>query len=461
MTPSTTINTEAPPHAEIDRLSEIAQQVLTRARALGATQAEVGVNVSTGLNVNVRMAEVETLEHTRDRGLSLTVFVGGRKGSASTADLAESSISATIEQAIAIARFTEIDDCAGLGERELMAKTLHDLDAWHPWMYRTGTVSTPLSADHAIEIALRCEAAGLAFDPRICNSDGASVNASASYGVYANSHGFIGRDFSTSHSISASLLAGNEDAMERDYYYDNKLCADDLQSAEAIGEQAARRTLARLEPQRLSTRNAPVLFSAELARGLIGHLLSAVGGGAQYRKASFMLGAVGTKILPDWFEMAEQPHLPRAMGSANFDDEGVATTASALVQAGHLSHYLLGSYSARKLGLRSTGNAGGVHNLVVKPNAGDFKALLKQMHTGLWVTELMGQGVNAVTGDYSRGAAGFWVENGVISYPVSEITIAGNLKTLYPQIVAVGNDVDLRGNVRTGAILLAQMMIAG
>ena len=286
-----------------------------------------------------------------------------------------------------------------------------------------------------LEIALSCEAAGLALDKRICNSDGASVNSSSSYGIYANSHGFIGRDYSTGHSISAALLAGDEDAMERDYYYDSKLCADDLMAAEAIGLEAARRTLARLEPQRLSTRNAPVLFVPELARGLIGHLLSAVGGGAQYRKSSFMLDAAGTKILPDWFDMA--------------------------VTAGVLNHYLMGSYSARKLGLRSTGNAGGVHNLVVKANAGDFAEMLQKLHTGLWVTELMGQGVNNVTGDYSRGAAGFWVENGVVAYPVSEITIAGNLKTIYPQIVAVGNDFDLRGNVRTGSILVEQMMIAG
>lgn len=450
-------HTTPPPHAELDRLSDIAQLVLARAKTMGATQAEVDVNVSTGLNVNVRMSEVETLEHTRDRGLSLTVYVGGRKGSASTADLAESSISATLEQAIAIARFTETDDCSGLGEAELMAKTLHELDAWHPW-FENGA---PLSADRAIEIALSCEAAGLALDKRICNSDGAGVNSSSSYGIYANSHGFIGRDFSTGHSISAALLAGDEHAMERDYYYDSKLCADDLMAAEAIGIEAARRTLARLEPQRLSTRNAPVLFAPELARGLIGHLLSAVGGGAQYRKSSFMLNAAGSKILPDWFDMAEFPHLARAAGSANFDDEGVATTQSSLVTAGVLNHYLMGSYSARKLGLRSTGNAGGVHNLVVKANAGNFAEMLQKLHTGLWVTELMGQGVNNVTGDYSRGAAGFWVENGVVAYPVSEITIAGNLKTLYPQIVAVGNDFDLRGNVRTGSILVEQMMIAG
>jgi PmbA protein len=454
---SSTQHTTAPPHAELDRLSEIAETVLARAKALGASQAEVGINVSTGLNVNVRMNEVETLEHAHDRGLSLTVFVGKRKGSASSADLAERSITATIEQAIAIARFTEDDDCAGLANAEQMARQFHQLDAWHPWLIQ----GTAISPDQAVEIALRCEAAGLRADPRICNTEGASLSTSASYGVYANSHGFIGRDFSTGHSLSAALLAGDEDAMERDYYYDSKLCADELMDAEAIGLEAARRTLARLEPQQLSTRHAPVLFVPELARGLLGHLLGAVGGGAQYRKASFLLGAMGTQILPSWFDLSEFPHLARAPGSANFDDEGVATTQSALVQNGVLTRYLLGSYSARKLGLQSTGNAGGVHNLVVRPNFGGLDELMRHMDTGLLVTELMGQGVNGVTGDYSRGAAGFWIENGAIAYPVSEITIAGNLKEIYPAIVAVGDDVDLRGNIRSGSILLERMMIAG
>jgi PmbA protein len=450
-------NATPPPNGELDRLADIAQRVLARAKQQGATQAELGINVSTGLNVNVRMHEVETVEHTRDRGLSLTVFVDGRKGSASTADLAESSISATIEQAIAIAKFTEIDPAAGLADADRMATTFHPLDGWHPWLID----GAPLTADAAIEIALRCEAAGMAADARICNTEGASVSTNQSYSLYANSHGFLGREYGTGHSISASLLAGNEDAMERDYYYDSKLCAHDLLGAEAIGVEAARRTLARLNSQPLSTRNAPVLFVPELARGLIGHLLGAIGGGAQYRKASFLLGAAGTKVLPDWFAMAEFPHLLRATGSANFDEEGVATEQSTLVEGGFLTRYLLGSYSARKLGLRSTGNAGGVHNLVVKANAGDFTDMLQRMGTGLLVTELMGQGVNGVTGDYSRGAAGFWVENGALAYPVSEITIAGNLKQIYPSIVAVGSDVDLRGNVRTGAILIEEMMIAG
>jgi PmbA protein len=446
-----------PPHAELDRLSEIASDVLKRAKQKGADQAEVGVEVSVGLNINVRMKDVETLEHTRDRGLSLTVYVNQRKGSASTADLSAAAIEATLEQALAIARFTEADPCAGLAPADRMANAFHALDHWHPWLID----GQAISADQAIELALQCEAAGLDADARIRNSDGASVNTSSSYGIYANTHGFIGRDFSTSHSISASLLAGADGAMERDYWYDHKLSADDLQSAESVGRKAAERTLARLNPQSLSTRSAPILFVPELARGLIGHLLSAVGGSAQYRKSSFLLGALDTQVLPDWFAMTEYPHLARAMGSANYDDEGVATKISPLIEAGVLRHYLLGSYSARKLGMQSTANAGGVHNLVVQSNAGDFSDMTKKLHTGLIVTELMGQGVNGVTGDYSRGAAGFWVENGQIQFPVSEITIAGNLRDMYRNLVAVGSDVDMRGNVRTGSILLNEMTIAG
>ena len=446
-----------PPNEQLDALAKIAERVLARAKAGGAEQAEVGINVSTGLNVNVRLGEVETLEHSHDRGLSLTVYWQGRKGSASTADLAERSIDASIEQALAIAKFTEADPCSGLADSNLLATQFHDFDTWHPWLV-DGKAINP---EQALELALVCEAAGLKADPRICNSEGANVSSSSQYGLYANSHGFFGRDFGTVHSLSASLLAGDENAMERDYYYDTKLCAQELLDAEFIGAEAARRTLARLEPQSLSTRHAPVLLVPELARGFIGHLLAAVGGTAQYRKASFMLDAVGTQILPSWFDLTEFPHLLRAMGSANFDDEGVATRQNTLVTGGVLQRYLLGSYSARKLGLQSTGNAGGVHNLQVRANGGDFAQMLKQLHTGLLVTEMMGQGVNGVTGDYSRGAAGFWVEAGEIKYPVSEITIAGNLKDIYPNIVSVGTDVDLRGNVRTGSILLEQMMIAG
>jgi PmbA protein len=440
------------PNAELDRMQNLAADVIERAKRAGAEQVEVGLSMESGLNVNVRLGEVETLEHTRDRGLSLTVFVGQRKGSASTADLAPTSIQASIEQAIAIAKFTQADDCAGLADPHLLAKTMGELDLWHPWN---------LSAEQAIELAIACEAAGMQSDPRIRNSDGAGVNSASSLSMYANSHGFFGRDYSTSHSISASLLAGSDDEMERDYFYDAKCAADELMDAAAIGVEAARRTIARLNPQSISTRNCPILFSAELARGFIGHLLGAVSGGAQYRKASFLQGAVSQKIMPDWFELIEQPHIRRGMGSAYFDDEGVATTASPLVQNGQLLRYVLGSYSARKLGLVSTGNAGGVHNLCVKPNAGDLTDMLKRLGTGFYVTELMGQGVNGVTGDYSRGAAGFWVENGALAFPVSEVTIAGNLKTAYQDIIAAGSDLDLRGNVRSGSLLIRELTLAG
>ena len=441
----------APPSAELERLAEIASEVLKLARARGAEQAEVSLSVDQGLNVNVRLGEVETLEHTRDRGLSLTVYIQQRKGSATTADLAPASIAATLDQALNIARFTEADPCAGLAEAGMLASAFPDLDLWHPWS---------ISADEAIELARSCEQAGMT-DPRIRNSEGAAVSTQSGYGIYANSHGFIGREHGTSHSLSVSLIAGPDDAMERDYWYDSKRSAADLQNAQYIGAEAARRTLARLDARKLSTRTAPVLYVPELSGGLIGGLIGAVSGGAQYRKASFLLDAVGQKLLPDWFRVHEQPHLKRAMGSANFDSEGVATHASDLVTAGVLVRYVLSSYSARKLGLRSTGNAGGVHNLTVQANAGELSDMLQKMHTGLVVTELMGQGVNPITGDYSRGAAGFWVENGQIAYPVAEITIAGNLKDIYRNLVAVGSDVNERGSIRTGSILVEQMTIAG
>jgi PmbA protein len=452
--------TIAPPDKELDDLCELSADVLKRARALGAHQAEVGISASVGMNVSVRKGEVETLEHTRDRGLSLTVYIDQRKGSASTADLSAASIRVTLEQAIAIAQHTERDACAGLADADLMAKEFHALDAWHPWLVGAPGSTRELSADDAIELARRCEQAGFDFDPRISNSEGASLASSKHWGVYGNSHGFMGRDYSTQHSISAALLAGT-DAMERDYYYDSGLNGNRLQSPEAIGREAAKRTVERLDPRQLDTQSAPVLFTPELARGLFGHLLSAIGGGAQYRKASFLLGAAGTRVLPEWLQLCEYPHLLGGLGSANFDDEGVATRDRMLVENGVLQRYLLGSYSARKLGLQSTANAGGTHNLTANANAADQRELLRTMNRGLLVTELMGQGVNSVTGDYSRGAAGFWIENGEIAYPVSEITIAGNLRDMLSNIVAVGGDVDPRGRMRVGSVLLAPMMIAG
>ncbi len=436
----------------MSHLGKLAEDALKRCRALGAEQAEVGVNESSGLAVNVRMGEVETVEHTRDRGLSITVYVGGRKGSASTADLDPASIETSVLQAIAIARHTEADPCSGLADAERMAREFPDLDLWHPWA---------VSADAAVELALACEAEGRALDSRVSNSDGAAVNTGTSLSVYANSHGFIGAERSTSHSISCSLIAGTGEGMQRDYWYSAGCAAEDLEDAASIGRRAAERALRRLDPREAPTGDFPVLFSPEVARSLIGHLLSAASGGALYRRASFLLDACGEQILPAWMHLRERPHIARGPRSANFDAEGVATVDSDLVSDGVLARYILGSYSARKLGLASTGNAGGVHNLLVQGRGERFEDLLGGIRRGVLVTELMGQGVSTITGDYSRGAAGFWIENGEIAWPVDEFTIAGKLREMYRAIEAVGSDVDPRSHIRTGSILIGRMTVAG
>ena len=436
----------------LERLSATAQQLLDRCRAAGASQAEVSCNEDAGLAVNVRMGEVETVEATRDRGIAVTVYFGKRKGSASTADLRNESLQATVAQACAIATFTEDDAAAGLADPELMATTQREFDGWHPW---------DLEAQQAIDIALACEQAGRDCDPRIANSDGASVNSNASLSVYANSHGFLGGERSTSHSIGCALIAGEGDAMQRDSWYSVALAQADLERAEAIGRKAAQRTLARLDPRQLPTGEVPVLFAAEMARSLVGHYVGAVSGGALYRQASFLLDSVGERLFPDWFGIEELPFLPRGFRSAAFDAEGVATREAPLVQGGVVQRYVLGSYSARKLGLQTTANAGGVHNLQVAANAGDLASMMRGMGRGLLVTELMGQGVNPITGDYSRGAAGFWVEDGLPAYAVDGITIAGNLKAMFAAIEAVGGDVDPRSHIRTGSILVGRMTVAG
>jgi PmbA protein len=441
---------------ELDRLSGLAEDVIRRARTAGASQAEVAASIDSGLSVNVRLGEVETVEHTRDRGFGLTVYFGQRKGSASTADLNPDSIQATLEQACAIARFTEEDPAAGLADASRMATSFPDLDLWHPW---------DIDTTQAIELGIAIEDAGRRH-AGIGNSDGASVQAGQSLSVYANSHGFVGRERGTRHSLSLALIAGDEDGMQRDYWYDSVRAAGDFISAKALGDKAAERTLARMGARSLSTRQCPVLFSPEIARGLIGHLLGAVSGGSLYRQASFLLDHVGKAVMPSWLNIVEQPRIPRGQGSGNFDAEGVATTDSALIENGVLARYVLGSYSARKLGLSSTGNAGGIHNLIVQAGSADngqheFDGMLQRLGTGLLVTEVMGQGVSIVTGDYSRGAAGFWVENGKIAYPVEEITIAANLRDMLAGIVAVGTDVDRRSHLLTGSILLQRMTIAG
>jgi PmbA protein len=435
-----------------DRLSGLAAQVLELAAASGASQAEVSISEDTGLAVNVRMGEVETVERNRDRGVAVTVYFGQRKASASTADLQPASLVATVEQACAIAKFTEADPAAGLADAGLMARESGDFDQWHPW---------DVDAERAIAMALATEARGREADSRISNSDGASVNSNASLAVYANSHGFSGFERSTNHSISCSLIAGRDDGMQRDYWYTTALSADDLEAPAQVGRHAAERTVARLDPRPIRTGQFPVLFAPEMARGLVGHLLGAVSGGALYRRASFLLDAVGTQLFPDWFSIEEDPFVRRGFRSSSFDAEGVATRRQDLVRDGVLVRYVLGSYSARKLGLASTANAGGVHNLRVASNAVDGAALMRGMGTGLLVTELMGQGVNTITGDYSRGAAGYWVEGGEIQHAVDEITIAGNLREMFRSIEGVGADIDTRSHVSIGSLLLGRMTVAG
>jgi PmbA protein len=437
--------------ARLDRIAMLAQDVVARCRAAGASEAEVGANVDIGLNVNVRLGEVETIEHTRDRSFGVTVYFGKRKGSASTADLQPDSITKTIEQACAIARYTEEDPCAGLADPSRLAREFPDLDLWHPWA---------LDAQEAIRLGVEIEEAGRSYDG-ICNSEGASVQAGETLAVYATSQGFVGRERGTRHMLSCSLIGADDNGMQRDYWYEVARSARDFPEAARVGRRAAERTLARLHARQLDTRECPVMFTPEVARGLVGHLVSAVSGGSLYRRSSFLLDHVGKQIFPDFVEILERPHLPRGLGSAAFDAEGVATEDNDLVRNGTLQRYVLGSYSARKLGLQSTGNAGGTHNLVVKTGSDDFSAMLKKLGTGLLVTEVMGQGVSIVTGDYSRGASGFWVENGEIAYPVEEITIAANLRDMFAGIVATGSDVDPRSSILTGSILVERMMIAG
>jgi PmbA protein len=402
----------------------------------------------------VRLGEVDTVEYQRDRGLGVTVYFGRRKGGASTADLAPAAVRETVAKACAIARYTAEDPYAGLVEPEALAREIPDLDLDHPW---------ELSPEAAIELARSCEAQGLAVDARVSNSEGAGVSSQRHSGVYGNSLGFLAGYSSTSHSVSCTLIAQQGDDMQRDYWWSVARDPAELEAAASIGRIAGERALARLDAQRLTTRRAPVAYSAEMARGLFRHFIGAISGPSQYRKSSFLLNAAGEQVFPQFIGMHERPHIPRGLASSPFDQEGAATHDRELVRAGVLEGYVLGSYSARRLGLKTTGNAGGIHNLLVTTAQGglDRQALLARLGTGLLVTELMGQGVNGVTGDYSRGASGFWVENGRLAYPVHEITIAGNLKAMYRDIVALGSDVDTRGGIRTGSVLIGEMTIAG
>jgi PmbA protein len=437
---------------EVNRLKNIVQHLLDEAQKQGASAAEAGLSQENGLSVSARIGEVETIEHHCGQGLGITVYFGQRKGSSSTTDLSTESIKETVAAACSIARYTSEDTYAGLPEKELLATEFPDLDLNHPWS---------ISADEAISLAVECEDAARNFHSDISNSEGATVNTHQGIHVMGNSLGFLQGYISTRHSLSCSVLAQRGDSMQRDYWYSVARNAQNLEAATEIGKKAAERALRRLEGRSLSTRQCPVLYSAEIASGLLSSFISAISGGNLYRKASFLLNALDTQVFPDFVHIYEQPHLKGALGSSAYDSEGVATKSRDIVSEGILRSYVLGTYSARKLGLCSTGNAGGVRNLTIDPGDLDFQGLLKVLNTGLLVTELMGQGVNVLTGDYSRGAAGFWVENGVIQYPVEEITIAGNLKDMLKYIVAVGNDIDYRGSTRTGSILVEQMSIAG
>ena len=445
---------EKTPEFDLSRLQEVVSFALAEARSRGASQCEADASVSQGLSVSVRLREVDTVEYQRDRGLGITVYFGQRKGSASTSDLSHQAVRDSVEKACAIAKFTAEDPYAGLVEAEALAREIPDLDLDHPWQ---------LTPEAAIELAKTCEAAGLAVDARIGNSDGASVGSQRHSSVYGNSHGFLAGYSGTSHSVSCSLIAQQGDEMQRDYWYTSARDPADLEPAQVIGRRAGERTVARLGSRRLTTRKAPVAFVPEMARGLFKHFIGAIRGASQYRKASFLLNAAGESVFPSFLQMHERPHILKGVASAPFDAEGASTRDRDLVRDGVLDGYVLGSYSARKLGLKTTGNAGGVHNLIVAApgRALDQVSFLKRLGTGLLVTELMGQGVNGVTGDYSRGASGFWVENGAVMYPVQEITIAGNLRQMYRDVVALGGDIDERGGIRTGSVLLAEMTIAG
>lgn len=436
----------------LDHLKSTVQELLDEAKRQGASAAEAGLSQEKGLSVSVRLGDVETIEHHCDQGLGITVYFGQRKGSASTTDLSIESIKETVSAACSIARYTSEDEFAGLPEKDALATEFPDLDLNHPWT---------ISAGEAIALAIECEDAARAYHADISNSEGASINTHQGLRVMGNTLGFIHGYYSTRHSLSCSVLAQRGDSMQRDYWYSVARNAENLEPAVDVGKKAAARTIERLQARSLSTRQCPVLYSAECAAGLLGSFIGAISGGNLYRKSSFLLNALDKQIFPDFVHIHEQPHLLGALGSAAYDSEGVATRSRDIVSNGILRSYVLGTYSARKLGLHSTGNAGGVHNLTIAPGRLDFQAMLKKLNTGLLVTELMGQGVNLVTGDYSRGAAGFWVENGQIQCPVEAITIAGNLKDMYKNIIDVGNDVDFRSNIRTGSILVERMSIAG
>jgi PmbA protein len=431
------------------------EQAVTQALELAAQRsdgAEVAVTKTTGISVSTRYGEVENVEFNSDGALGITVYHQNRKGSASSTDLSPEAIDRTVQAAIDIARYTSPDPCAGVAEKDLLAFEAPDLELFHP---------AEIDPEQAIELAARAENSALKVDKRITNTEGGSFNSHYGIKVFGNSHGMLQSYCSSRHSLSSCVIGEENGSMERDYAYSISRELDALKSPEWVGAECARRTLARLAPRKLSTMKAPVIFAPEVATGLFGHLVGAISGGAVYRKSTFLLDALGQQILPDWLTIEEHPHLLKGLASTPFDSEGVATRQRDIVKDGVLQQWLLTSYSARKLGLHSTGHAGGIHNWRIAGHGLDFDGMLKEMGTGLVVTELMGQGVSAITGDYSRGAAGFWVENGEIQYPVSEITIAGNLKDMWRNIVTTGDDIETRSNIQCGSVLLPEMKIAG
>ena len=435
-----------------EQLSDIAQEMLTYAQQRGATASSVDVSVGFGQAVTVRQGEVETIEYNRDKGLGITVYLGQQRGNASTSDFGKQAIRDTVDAALSIARYTAKDECSGLPDEDMLARGNVDLDLYYPW---------ELPVEDAITLAQQCERAALDADKRISNSEGATVNLHEALFVSANSLGFMGGFPTSRHSLSCAVIAGKDDMMERDYWYTVARDARDLIAAEQVGRIAAERSVRRLNARQIPTMQVPVLFEAPIAAGLLGHFVGAVSGGSLYRKSSFLLDKKGQQIFAPHINIRDVPDIRKGLASSPFDDEGVQTRSRDIVTDGVLQDYFLGSYSARKLGLRSTGNAGGNHNLILQSGEQDFASLLRTMSRGLLVTELLGSGVNSVTGDYSRGAAGFWVENGEIQYPVEEITIAGNLKDMYRNIVAVGNDVLVQGSRQCGSILVEGMTVAG
>ncbi|MES2323186.1 MAG: metalloprotease PmbA [Pseudomonadota bacterium] len=439
-----------------DQLKQLARDVLAFAKEAGGTDSAVEISEGSGLSVSVRRGKIETIEQNKDKGMGVTVYIGQKRGNASTSDFSPAALRATVEAAYNIARFTAEDDCAGLADADMLEMNPRDLKLCHPWLVTT---------EEAVILAQRAEAAAFAVDKRITNSEGASVHAQQSHFVAANSRGFIGGYPFSRHTLSVAPIAGKGARMQRDDWYTSVRDARKMAEPEAVGRYAAQRALARLNARKMDTRTCPVLFEAPLAAGLLGSFVQATSGGALYRKSTFLLDSLGKPVFPDHIQVLEDPHQVGAVGSAPFDEEGVRTLRRDVVKDGVVQGYFLSSYSARKLGMKTTGNAGGSHNLTLSSRltkrGDDFAGMIRKMGRGLLVTELMGQGTNYVTGDYSRGASGFWVENGEIQYPVEEITIAGNMADMFKKMVAVGNDVLTRGNKQTGSILIESMVVAG